>query len=162
AYNTDSLFISPDHGFMLTAEDDNTIRIKPAENVSYYKPKELKIVVNDFLGRTQEGISIDISKEDYTVMRLRTDDNGIALFNALQPGPYGITLDNCFRCVASEPTAVIDASEESEIQLVINEFIFHIAMILLAVIIAGLVIGALILRRAERKARLELEAQSLE
>ncbi|MFQ5941906.1 MAG: hypothetical protein ACE5KA_09445, partial [Nitrososphaerales archaeon] len=39
AYNTDSLFISPDHGFMLTIEDDNTIRIKPAENVSYYTPK---------------------------------------------------------------------------------------------------------------------------
>jgi len=158
-YDTDSLFVSPEHDFKVTllSNDDYRIRIGPVESISYHTPHEVKITVKDFLNRPQDGISIDISKEDYTVMRLRTDNDGVARFNALQPGLYGITLNDCFRCIASEPTALIDPNKDSEIQLTINTFIFQVAVILVVIIIAGSIIALLLMRKHEHNARLQIE-----
>ncbi|MFQ5969924.1 MAG: hypothetical protein ACE5J2_05475 [Nitrososphaerales archaeon] len=160
--NTNSLFVSPEDGFMvelLSSDDkDYNVRIAPPESISYYTPREVTITVNDFLNRAQGGIPIDISKEDYTVTRLRTDQHGVARFNALQPGLYGITLDDCFRCVTYEPNAVIDPSKDSEIELVINVFIFQVAVILVVVFIVGGIVGFLLLRKHEREARMRYEA----
>jgi len=155
-FDSNTLFVSSEHEFMVRLVnniDAHTIRVSPIEDVSYYEPTEVKIIVTDFLNRPQAGISMDVSKDEYVVMRLRTNDLGEARFNAIQPGPYGITLNKCFRCVDPELSAIIDPTNEKEIQITINALVFQIALLLLAVLVSVGVIIGLILRKNEREAR---------
>ena len=158
-FDSNILFVSSENEFMVRLVnniDAHTIRVSPIEDLSYYEPTEVKIIVTDFLNRPQAGISMDISKDEYVVMRLRTNDLGEARFNAIQPGPYGITLNKCFRCVDPELSAIIDPTNEKKIHITINTFVFQLALILLAVLVLMGVIIGLILRKNEREAREQL------
>lgn len=160
----DLIFASREHGFAVrnvgSDAGEYMVRIENDPNASYHEPKPVRIMVGDFMKRPQGGVSIDISKGEYIVARLRTDHNGIANFQALLPGVYGATLDNCFRCVGPSLTVTFDPSEQQAISITINEFMFQLAIILIIVIAVAAVLIVIVLKRNEEEARKRMESMT--